>query len=360
MNKKWEKYAIDKKASITDALKLMDENDNKLLLVFDQDAFLSILSIGDIQRSLLKENKLDQQIGNILRPEVKLATIDQSKDQIRELMLQFRMEFMPVLDRNKNQLHDVIFWNEIFEQDAASNNRQIEEKIPVVIMAGGKGTRLQPITNIIPKPLVPIGNRAFVEIIMDSFYDQGLNDFSLSVNYKEDMIRHYFGGLNKGYKIQYFTESKPLGTAGSLHLLSDKINNTFFVSNCDILIDEDYKSILEYHKANQNELTAIAAVKTYSIPYGTMDLGKDGLLKKLREKPQNTYYVNAGLYVLEPHLLKEIPKNEFYHITKLMEKIMERNGKVGVFPISEGSWLDIGEWNEYNKTQERFKSRFGK
>jgi len=174
---------------------------------------------------------------------------------------------------------------------------------------------------------------------------------------KADLIKKHFDSKSN-YKVSYYNESKPLGTAGSLQLMKENINSTFFVSNCDILIDQDYSEILKYHKENGNDLTAVAAVKTYSIPYGTMEVEKDGLLKELKEKPTTTYYVNAGLYILEPHLLDEIPTDEFYHITHLMEKIKKRNGKVGVFPVSEGSWMDIGELNQYESTKERFSLRF--
>jgi len=278
----------------------------------------------------------------------------QPREEILELMLHFSAELMPILDDDRN-LVDVYFWNEVFEKKFSG--QKIEENIPIVIMAGGKGERLKPITNLIPKPLVPVNKKAFVEIIMDTFIKHGVNNFHLSVNYKADLIKKHFDSKSN-YKVSYYNESKPLGTAGSLQLMKENINSTFFVSNCDILIDQDYSEILKYHKENGNDLTAVAAVKTYSIPYGTMEVEKDGLLKELKEKPTTTYYVNAGLYILEPHLLDEIPTDEFYHITHLMEKIKKRNGKVGVFPVSEGSWMDIGELNQYESTKERFSLRF--
>jgi len=335
----------------------MDSDNVKLLLVFDNDKFKSVLSVGDIQRSLLKSNNFSIEIGCVLRSCVKVANDKQSLEEIKQLMLINRIEMMPIVDKDNN-LIDVIFWEDVIQVD--SLKEQLDSNIPVVIMAGGEGTRLKPITNIIPKPLVPIGERAFVEIIMDSFKEHGLNTFLLSVNYKADLIKYYFKNLGKPFKISYFDEPRPLGTAGSLQLMKNHITTTFFVSNCDILIDQNYDEILKYHKDNNNELTAVAAIKTYTIPYGTMEIGLDGFLKELKEKPKNTYYVNAGLYILEPHLLKDIPENKFFHITHLMEKIMKRNGKVGVFPVSEGAWMDIGEWSQYSETQKRFNSRFNK
>lgn len=354
---KYSKYIIESSSTLIEALQLMDINDSKLLLVFENSKFKSIVSIGDLQRSLIKDNNFHIVIDKILRSNIKLAKISQSKDEIKKLMYEHRIEFMPIVN-DKTELIDVLFWEDLEGKGIITSS--IHDDLPVVIMAGGKGTRLQPITNIIPKPLVPIGDKSMVEIIMDSFKESGLSAFYMSVNYKADIIKYYLSEFKDIYNIEYFTETKPLGTAGSLKMLQNKIQTPFFVSNCDILVDQDYSEIYKYHVENGNELTAVAAVKTYTIPYGTMELSKNGLLKKLSEKPSNTVYVNAGLYILEPHLLNEIPDQEFYHITHLMEKIKNRGGKVGVFPVTEGAWMDIGEWNEYGKTQEKFKKRLKK
>ncbi|MBL4594182.1 MAG: nucleotidyltransferase family protein [Flavobacteriales bacterium] len=345
---------IDYNASLLDALTLMDKNNCKLLIVFEDKHFKSLISIGDIQRSLLKNNDFNKPLNQFLRKNINVGNTNQPKEEILELMLNFSAELMPILDEDKN-LVDVYFWKDVFKKKFSG--QKIEGNIPVVIMAGGKGERLKPITNLIPKPLVPVGKKAFVEIIMDTFKAHGINNFHMSVNHKAELIKQYFEDKPE-YSISYYNEDKPLGTAGSLHLMKESINSTFFISNCDILIDQDYSEILRYHQENGNDLTAVAAVKTYSIPYGTMEVEKDGLLKELKEKPTTTYYVNAGLYILEPHLLAEIPTDEFYHITHLMEKIKDRGGKVGVFPVSEGSWMDIGEINQYESTKERFSSRF--
>jgi len=161
-------------------------------------------------------------------------------------------------------------------------------------------------------------------------------------------IRYYFKNLNNPeYQIEYFEEDMPLGTAGSLSLLKGKINKTFFVSNCDILIDEDYSAILDYHRSNSNEITLVAAMKQLSIPYGTLETSENGKLIKLKEKPELIFKINSGMYVIEPHVLQEIHDDVFFHITELIESIMAREGKVGVFPVSEKSWRDIGNWDEY-------------
>jgi NDP-sugar pyrophosphorylase family protein len=258
-------------------------------------------------------------------------------------MLKYKAECMPVIDDN-NQLVDVYFWEDVFKDEKETNKKL---NLPVVIMAGGKGSRMKPITNVIPKPLIPLGDKTIIEEIMDRFIRYACNDFFLSVNYKAETIKHYFSQADFHYNILYFQEDKPLGTAGSLHLLKNKINSTFFVSNCDIIIEEDYAEIYDYHKSANNELTIVAALKHYPIPYGTIKTGENGSLLSLDEKPELTFKINSGMYILEPHLLKEIPENTFFHITDLIEKIKKRNGNIGVFPVSQNSWKDIGTWDEY-------------
>jgi dTDP-glucose pyrophosphorylase len=336
---------IDFSASILSALKQMDRTGKKLLIVIRDGKYFSLLSIGDIQRALLRNYATDIRIEAILRPKVTVAGLNDSMDSIRQLVFQSRSEYMPVVDQDNNVVK-VIFWEDLFGPDEKRISKQLS--IPVVIMAGGEGKRLRPITNVLPKALIPVGNRTILENIMDRFVEVGCTEFLMTVNYKADMIRHYFEVLkNLVYRITYFQEQKPLGTAGSLYMLRENISSTFFVSNCDIIIDADYGEILEYHRKNSNELTIVSAIKHYPIPYGTIETGDNGSLVELKEKPELTFQINSGMYLLEPGLLSEIPENSFFHITHLIEQILKRKGRVGVFPVSEGSWKDIGNWAEY-------------
>ncbi len=347
INKKIKERIIDSEAKLIDALKQMDLIDKKLLLVFEKNSFVNVLSIGDVQRSILKGIKLDSEIKKILRQNTKVAKKGDNHDSIKTIMEQYRMELMPIIDEDK-ELIDVLFWEDVFKSKKRID--KVNLNLPVIIMAGGQGTRMKPITNIIPKPLIPYGDSSIIEQIMRRFEEVGCNNFFVSINHKAEMVRFYFDQIkDKSYTISFFEEDKPLGTAGSLHLLEGKINSTFFVSNCDILIEDDYQEIYNYHKVNKNELTIVSAIKHYPIPYGTLETGENGILKSIKEKPEFTFQINTGFYILEPHLLKEIPKNSFFHITNLMEKILQRKGKIGVFPVSEGSWKDIGIWQEYLK-----------
>lgn len=351
MDRRIQAISIAKTKPVIAALKQMDAMKVKLLLVTDGDKFCSLLSIGDIQRAIIANVPLESPIEKILRDKVNVAKVGDDRDRIIARMKERRNDFMPIVDAGGN-IVDVIFWEDI--STYKESRIKTPFTLPVVIMAGGKGTRLRPLTNVLPKPLIPIGEQTMMEDIMDRFVECGCHDFYVSVNYKADTIRRYFDNLGKSqYHVEYFQEDKPLGTAGSLHLLKDKIKSTFFVSNCDIIIDEDYSEILKFHRDNGNEITVVAALKNYSIPYGTLETGDGGQLLSLHEKPELTYKINTGMYVLEPHLIKEIPTDSLYHITFLIDKLISEHRKVGVFPINEGSWTDIGNWDEYMKYIEK-------
>ena len=332
--------------SLLEAMKCMDEIKVKMLFVFDDGHFVSILTIGDLQRAIVNNISLEKPVSQIVRKNKKFAHVGESMDDIRKKMLDLRAECMPVLDE-KGELKDVIFWRDIFEKEETDLRTKID--LPVVIMAGGKGTRLKPITNVIPKPLVPVGDKTILEVIMDQFEAIGCQKFYMSVNYKADMMKYYLSQLDHQYDIEFFMEDKPLGTIGSVSLLKGKISTPFFVSNCDSINEQDYRDVWDYHVNNHNDMTIVTMVKSFKIPYGVIETGEDGLMTALKEKPEQTYQVNTGVYILNPELIDEIPEGEFFHITHLMEKVQSRGGRVGCFPVSEHSWKDMGEWPEYLK-----------
>jgi dTDP-glucose pyrophosphorylase len=349
MVSKIEELLISEGTTISTALQKMDIVGYKLLIVGEKKdkKFLGLVTIGDIQRAIISNTPLDNTVTSIIRKDLIISTIHDNRENIKSVMLKYRLVYMPIIDDDR-EIVDIIFWEDIFKEEP----NQIFPKInlPVVIMAGGFGTRLKPLTNILPKPLLPFGEKTILENIIERFSKYDCKTFYISVNYKADFIQFYLDNLKeKDFTTFLFLEDKPLGTAGSLCLLKDKLIKTFFVSNCDILIDEDYSAIYNYHKMHNNELTIVASLKQYKIPYGTIESGENGELIALKEKPENTFMINCGMYILEPDLLNEIPKDTFFHITHLIEKVKTRGGKVGVFPISEKSWIDIGEWPLYSK-----------
>ena len=345
MDNKYNERVIPQSTTLLEAFKKMDALDKKLLLVLDIDGlFKGLISAGDIQRAIIANKPLHTEVKDILRADIKIAKPSDTPETIKKMMFDFRMEFCPVVNR-KNEIVDIYFWEDVFSQKESAPNKPFN--LPVIIMAGGMGTRLKPLTNVLPKPLIPIGDKTMLEEIFERFGRYGCNSFNISVNYKADLIEYYINSLKLPYTINYLREEKPLGTAGSLHLLKGKINSTFFVTNCDILIEQDYSEILDYHNENKNDITIIAALKNYPIPYGTIETGENGKLLSLTEKPELTFKINSGMYILEPHLIAEIPNNRHFHITDLIEDVKRRKGNIGVFPVSQYSWKDIGEWNEY-------------
>jgi len=335
--------------SILAALKLMDQLAVKSLAVCQEANLIAgVLSIGDIQRAIIGGINLNHEVRRILRPNPRVLYPDHSESKAKDMMVKYRMEFLPIVNPETREIIKVYFWSDFFPEKIIGPAQQFH--LPVVIMAGGLGTRLKPLTNVLPKPLIPLGDKTIIEHILDRFAMHGCSKFYLSVNYKADFIEYYLKEQHLSYEIKYFRENHPLGTAGSLSLLKGKINQTFFVSNCDILIEQDYSEILDYHRANHNELTIVAALRHYPIPYGIVETGDNGTLISLAEKPEFTFKINSGMYLLEPQLLNEIPDGQFFHITDLIQKIKNRQGIVGVYPVSEKSWKDVGDWEEYLKS----------
>ena len=333
-------------ATLLEAMKKMDTQKVKTLFVFDGNHFEGLLTLGDIQRAIIKNIALSEPTCAILNKNKIYGYVNESEESIKEKMRRIRAEVMPIMDE-KGDLVDVWFWDDLFQIPEQQHREKID--LPVVIMAGGKGTRLKPLTNVIPKPLIPVGDKTILEVILDQFEDIGCHKFYMSVNYKADMMKYYLSQLIHQYDIEFFMEDKPLGTIGSVSLLKGKIKTPFFVSNCDSINEQDYRDVYDYHISNHNDMTIVTMVKSIKIPYGVIETGEDGLMIDLKEKPEHTYMVNSGVYILNPELIDEIPEGQFFHITHLMEKVKARGGRVGCFPVSENAWHDMGEWPEYLK-----------
>lgn len=339
-------------AKIFEALRRMDSTNRKLLILERNGKFFSLLSIGDIQRAIIRNVSLDTPVYRIVRQNIRIAHPTDSFEKIREMMLEHRMEFLPVIDNG--DIVSVYFWEDVFGKSQVKTKGEID--VPVVIMAGGKGTRLKPITNVIPKPLIPIGEKTILEMIINRFHKYGVKDFYISLNYKSEMIKYYLENLNlKDINIHYLEEQVPLGTAGSLSLLREKVKGRCFVTNCDILVNEDYKEVLDYHIESESLLTIVGVIKTETIPYGLIESDENGRVIGINEKPTNSYIFNSGMYIVEEVVLDLIPENEFLNMTDLVSKLINSGQRVSYFPVSENSWFDIGEWDKYLKTLENYE-----
>lgn len=253
---------ISPAASLLDAMKQMDEAKVKILLVFNEEHFEGLITIGDIQRAIINNIALKEPVSRILNKNKIYGYQSEGEDAIKDKMRRMRAEVMPILDE-QGELIDVWFWKDLFKKAELTQREKIN--LPVVIMAGGKGTRLKPITNVIPKPLVPIGDKTILETILDQFEEIGCTKFYMSVNYKADIMKYYLSQLDHQYNIEFFQEDKPLGTIGSVSLLKGKITTPFFVSNCDSINEQDYRDVYDYHVNNHNDLTIVTMVKSFKI-----------------------------------------------------------------------------------------------
>ncbi|EQB87117.1 dTDP-glucose pyrophosphorylase [Clostridium punense] len=335
------KLIIDENISIREAIKKLDIGARKILLILENSKLKAVLTDGDVRRWILKNGSLEAPVKLIMNSNPVCLNIKDA-NKAKEIMKNSFIEAIPLVDEHKN-LKSIIFWND--ESDEKLNCFNILDN-PVVIMAGGRGTRLYPYTKILPKPLIPIGETPIMERIINRFVEYGCNDFYATVNYKKNMIKSYFNDLEKPYNLHFVEEDKPLGTGGSLHILKGVINKTFFISNCDIIVDANYSDILKYHKSKKNKVTMVTSLKHFVIPYGVIHIDDNEIVNKIEEKPEFTYLVNTGMYVVEPEALEDIPENQYFDFPTLYEYYIEIGEKVGVYPISEGSWMDMGQIDE--------------
>lgn len=347
MKDKIQQLSIDASASISSALKKMDAIGRKLLIVTDKELFYSMLSIGDIQRAIIKGGNLNDPISEILREEVRVASPKDDFEAVKRRMLVKRNEYMPIVNEH-GHIENVLFWQDLFADHVSPVKKKLQ--LPVLIMAGGIGSRLRPLTNVFPKALIPVGEKSIIEQIIDSFIEYDCSDYYVSVNHKAEMIKFYLkDGADQGIRISYLEEDDFWGTAGSIRLLEPYVDSTFFVSNCDILVDQDYADIFEFHRASSNEITIVGAMMSQKLPYGVLHTDNSGMLVRLEEKPELFYKINTGLYILEPSVFADIPSGEVYQITDLILKLIGQKRRVGIFPVSENSWTDMGNWNEFLK-----------
>ncbi len=343
---------ISPRSTIIEALKKLDQVATKVLLVVDENRkLLGTVTDGDIRRYILKIGKIEGKIEEVYFKNP-IFIYENEIEKVKELMLNHSIELIPIVNNEKIVVSHKT-WTDVFSDTFSKKKIKKDLKIPVVIMAGGKGTRLAPFTKILPKPLIPIGDKSIIEIIIDKFRVYGVNEFYISINHKSRIIKAYFEEIRPDYNVIFIEEEIPLGTVGALHKLNGIIQGNFFLTNCDIIIETGYKTILDYHIKKGNDITIVASIKNYIIPYGICEIQNGGKLVKIKEKPEYNFLVNTGMYILDSDILKYIPKNQFFNFDDLINKIINSH-KIGIFPISENSWIDVGEWSEYKKTIDNF------
>ena len=335
--------------SLRFALEQLDKVSVKVLLVINnQQTFVATITDGDVRRAILAGASLETKVSKIANYHPFYLDYE-DKDVAQNIMHDRKISALPVLDEEKR----------IGKVYVIGENRQQEcvEKlhVPVVIMAGGLGTRLYPYTKILPKPLIPVSDIPISERIIQSFQKIGCEDFHMVVNYKRNMIKAYFNDMDHGYNIHFWDEETPLGTGGGLYLLKDDICGTFVLTNCDILILDDVRKIIKHHKQEMNEVTMVCSLKNFTIPYGIVNFSEGGEVSSFEEKPQLSFFTNTGYYILEPDVFKYINQDEKIGMPDIIDRMREDGLKVGIYPISENAWLDMGQFDSMESMERRLK-----
>lgn len=347
-------YQIEKTATVIEALQKIDLNAKGMLFITDSENRLEgVITDGDVRRWLIKTGNLQAKVEEFMNGSPFLVHRNNAETAIK-IMREKKVTAIPVVDE-RSILVDIVF--EDADEAALFSVSSELRQVPLVIMAGGKGTRLYPYTKILPKPLIPIGDIPIMERIIDRFRRFGVEDYYVAVGYRKNMIRSYFSELANGYSLNYIEEEQPLGTAGSLKLMREQLRDTFFVTNCDILINADYEDIYKHHKESGNDITVISALKNVVVPYGVMKTAENGVVVRMEEKPKLSYLVNTGMYVLEPSVIEKIPDDTFFHMTDLIDKLIASGRQVGMYPVSEESFLDMGEFEEMRRMEQKLSQK---
>ncbi len=330
-------------ASVRDAIACIDRGRAHVVFVVDPDnRLIGSITDGDVRRGFLRGLGLDQPIREIMNPSPSSAPINESPEVLKELMSSRGLRHIPIVDATKR----------VLGVETLESLLQARERPNwVVLMAGGLGTRLRPLTNASPKPLLPIGGKTLLETILESFISHGFRRFFISVYYKSEMVKAHFGDGGKwGVSIEYIEESEPLGTAGALGLLPEVPEQPLILMNGDILTRVNFAHLLEFHNDQGGEATMCVRKYDFQVPYGTVQLEGYRMLR-IAEKPMYTFYVNAGIYVFSPHAVARVARGRRKDVPALLDEVIADGGEIAAFPIHE-YWLDIGQMDDFLRAQD--------
>lgn len=335
---------IKKNSTILETLVKLQSSQSKCLIVInDQNVLLGTINDGDVRRAILKSAKLNFKILKYFNKKCYFVRKDKlSQIDIKEKFKKLDINLIPVVDKNKKVIDFI---------PSTFNKKKIlikkNKKFETVIMAGGLGTRLKPYTNILPKPLLPYKNKTIIENVINNFSNYGIKKFIISINYKNILVKSFFKELNPNYKVSFLEEKKPLGTAGILYKLS-KNKKKFIVSNCDVIIDVDYNDLISYHEKSKFDITLVVSVQNERIPYGVCKT-INNKLQSITEKPEKNYLANSGLYVVNGKVFQLIKKNENLSFVDLIKRALNKNLKIGIYPIPSNAWVDLGQSIDFTR-----------
>ena len=326
--------------TVSAAMQKIDGNSGGTLFLIDEDdKLIACVTDGDIRRYLLGGGGMDSEVFAAANKHPRYA---RTLDEAKRLFHRKYFYAIPIVDEEMTIL-------DIYSDGEGVVKEKARLKVPVVINAGGKGTRLAPYTKVLPKPLIPVGDLPILEHIMNEYQSYECTEFHIIVNYKRDLMKAYFADNERAYNITWYDEDKPLGTGGGLSLLKGVFKDTFFFANCDALLTADYESMLKFHKENGNVITMICAYKNINIPYGVVDMGVNGVIEGMREKPLISFLTNTGIYIVEPSVVDSMVDGEAIGFPDVVERERQKGHKVAVYPVSENDWMDMGQIPELEK-----------
>ena len=352
MNKHLKQFLISANQPIIEAMRQIDRNARGIVLVVDdQNKMIGTVTDGDIRRAIIHHVNLNESVEQIARGKQGLyaqpitARLGTDIETLRQMMNTYLIKQIPLID-DQQRVVDIITWEDLTPES--------EPELVGVVMAGGFGRRLEPLTFEKPKPMLEIGGRPLMEHILLKFKKVGVNEVFITTHYKAESIIEYFGdGENFGLKIKYIEEEVPLGTAGALRLLP-MLNKPLLVMNGDVLTSADIRALWLAHQSSSADMCVAVREYIYTIPYGVLDIDGNHILS-LEEKPQIKKFINAGIYSIMPELLQLIPDNIYFDMTDLIKRSIKSGRKVASFPIIE-YWIDIGQYKDYKKANEDFEN----
>ena len=343
MSYSWKKVLLKPESTVVEALKVIDNEALRIALVInDEQQLLGVVTDGDIRRAILNNVSLESSVTGVMSYSPTIAHVNTSKEQLIKLMESKNLLAIPLIDNDKVVGLETL--HHLFEGKTYHN--------PVFIMAGGFGTRLRPLTDTCPKPMLKIGNKPILETVICSFIKAGFVNFYISTHYMPEQIQQHFGdGSKLGVKINYVHEDSPLGTGGALGLLPDDLPKDLplIMMNGDVLTKVDFERLLDFHTENQADATMCVRDYDYQIPYGVIN-GEGNKITSMVEKPIQRFFVNAGIYVVSPRVIQSVPENYNIDMPTLLEQHMNERDNILMFPIHE-YWLDIGRMDDFNRAQ---------
>lgn len=334
----WKSLLISEDTKVLEAIRVIDSTDARVALVATEEGkLIGTITDGDIRRGILKGVNLESSVSCVLNNDPIIGKIEQTEDDYQAILDNHQILQLPLVDDN-NHIQGFFI----------PNDSSAQRKNPVVLMVGGLGTRLGDLTTNCPKPMLRVGGKPILQTIISNFKSEGFHNFYLSVNYKSEVIENYFGnGEPFGVSIEYLRERKRMGTAGSLSLIDEELNEPIVVMNGDLLTSINITEMLKFHRDNNSAATMCVRNFSFQLPYGVVEA--DGTrMKAIQEKPTENRFINAGIYVIEPHVLSEIPKEDYFDMPSLFGKLVELGETVSVFPIRE-YWLDIGRREDFDR-----------